>query len=41
MFEMKTKVQLCPNNTIDCYGLSVSPIAAVVAYGADHDFLVG
>jgi hypothetical protein len=38
---MKTKVQHCENSTIDCYGLFVSPIAAVVAYGADHDFLVG
>ena len=40
-FEMKTKVQICENNSIDTYGLSLSTIGDIFAYGPEHDFLIG
>ncbi|MCH80683.1 replication factor A protein, partial [Trifolium medium] len=40
IFEMKTKVQSCENDTIDRFGLSLTTIAEICAYGPDHDFLV-
>ncbi|WJX38032.1 hypothetical protein P8452_25732 [Trifolium repens] len=39
-FEMKTKVQICGNNSIDTYGLSLSTIGDIFAYGPEHDFLI-
>ncbi|WJX62061.1 hypothetical protein P8452_47097 [Trifolium repens] len=39
-FEMKTKVQICENNSIDTYGLSLSTIGDIFAYGPEHDFLI-
>jgi replication factor A1 len=40
-FEMKTKVQICENNLIDTYGLSLSTIGDIFVYGPEHDFLIG
>ncbi|CAJ2652163.1 unnamed protein product [Trifolium pratense] len=39
-FEMKTKFQACEGNTIDHFGLSLSTIAQISAYGLAHNFLV-
>ncbi|WJX62991.1 hypothetical protein P8452_47925 [Trifolium repens] len=39
-FEMKTKVQICENNSIDTYGLSLSTIGDIFVYGPEHDFLI-
>ncbi|XP_045799478.1 replication protein A 70 kDa DNA-binding subunit-like [Trifolium pratense] len=39
-FEMKTKVQICESGVIDRYGLSLTSIGDICAYGPDHDFLV-
>ncbi|CAJ2657473.1 unnamed protein product [Trifolium pratense] len=39
-FEIKTKVQACEGKTIDRFGLSLSTIAQISAYGPAHNFLV-
>jgi hypothetical protein len=40
-FEMKTKVQICEDSSIDRYRLSLATIGDICGHGPDHDFLVG
>ncbi|MCI14150.1 replication factor A protein [Trifolium medium] len=40
IFEMKTKVQSCENNTIGRFGLSLTTIADICGHGPDYEFLV-
>jgi hypothetical protein len=41
VFEMKTKVQICKNFSIDTYGFSLSTIGDIIGFGHEHDFLIG
>jgi hypothetical protein len=41
VFEMKTKVQICENFSIDTYGFSLSTIGDIIGFGPEHDFLIG
>jgi replication factor A1 len=41
IFEIKIKVQICENFSIDTYGLSLTTIGDIIAFGPEHDFLIG